>query len=95
MSALEVRLDLDHVNPLALQCAKMFDSLPPAEVLKLESEFDERRMRIKNTAAGFKKLTNLIGFMYVQAIRQAREQQLAKLQPLSNQKDLFTERTNA
>lgn len=87
------RLNLDDVNPLALSAARMFDEMPPRELAKLDQEFAQQFTHVRNNAAGFKKLACLIGFMYVQAIKEARDERLAKLQPLPNQKELFTERT--
>lgn len=90
-----IRLNIDEqVNRLALSAAALFEQLSPAEILKVDREFGDGMTKVRTNAAGFKKLTCLIGFMYVQAIKEARNQ-LREAKPLPNQKNLFPERTNA
>lgn len=92
----EVRIEIaPNVVRLALSAGTLFEQLSPAEILKVDRDFGEGMTRVRSNAAGFKKLCCLIGFMHIQAIKQAREKRLAEAKPLANQKELFTERTQA
>lgn len=92
----EIRLKIpDAVNDLALSAAKLLEQLPHSELVKVEREFGERIQKVRKNAASFKRLTMIIGFMYVEAIKAARDERLAKSQPLPNQQQLFPERTQA
>lgn len=79
MTKLEcVRLQLDdNVNRLALSAVRMLDDMPPRELAKLEQKFFPHTTHVRNNAAGFQKLVGLIGFMYVEAIKEARESEAA------------------
>lgn len=88
----EVRLQLDdNVNRLAISAAALLEQLRPDELSKVDREFGSGLTNVRSNAAGFKKLVMLIGFCYVQAIKEARDKRLAKAEPLPNQKELFTE----
>ena len=75
----EVRIEIDpNVVRLALSASSLLQQLSPAETLKVAREFDDRQLRIRANAAGFKRLCCLIGFMHMEAIKAARDQRLAE-----------------
>ena len=91
-----IRLNIDDkVNRLSLLAARVLDKLSAEQLQKLERELCPNQFTVRHTSAGFKKCALLVGFMYVQAIKEARDAAVEKTKPLPNQKDLFTERTHA
>ena len=87
----EIKPELsDGVNTLAVQTIRLFDELSAAELIKFQKSLGEGGVKkVRSNAAGLKHCLMLIGFSYVEAIKQARDSQVKKTKPLPGQQTLL------
>lgn len=84
-----IKLELDgSVNRLAMQTVNLIDQLKVPELLKLESQVAASK-KIRANAAGVKTCLMMIGFAYVEAVKQASNEQRQKNKPLPGQQSLL------
>lgn len=71
----------DTMVNLALLAAKLMEKMPTAELLKLEAKFQKTVLIRRPKASVVLELSCLVGFTFIEQLREAQKSHLAAQQP--------------